>query len=80
MCLAVSNDYQLKINIKTPYLNAPIEEDVVIKQHEGFELLDENGKPFNCKLKKNWYDLKQSGRNWFWTLTKTGFVDYTKFC
>ena len=32
MCLAISNDYQLKqMGIKTAYLNAPIEEDVVIK-------------------------------------------------
>ena len=33
MCLAISNDYQLKqMDTKTAYLNAPIEEDVVIKQ------------------------------------------------
>ena len=39
MCLAICNDYQLKqMDIKTAYLNAPIEEDVVIKQPEGFEL------------------------------------------
>ena len=69
MSLAISNDYQLKqMDIKTAYLNAPIEEDVVIKQPEGFELLDENGKPFVCKLKKSLYGLKQSGRNWFLTL------------
>ena len=50
MCLAISNDYQLKQrDIKTAYLNAPIEEDVVIEQPEGFEILDENGKPFVCK-------------------------------
>ena len=41
MFLAISNDCQLKqMDIKTAYLNAPIEEDVVIKQPEGFELLD----------------------------------------
>ena len=69
MCLAVSNDYQLKqMNIKTAYINAPIEEDVVIKQPEGLEFLDENGKPFVCKLKKSLYGLKQSRRNCFLTL------------
>ena len=78
MSLAISNGYQLKqMDIKIAYLNAPIEEDVVIKQPEGFELLDENGKPFVCKLKKNLYGLKQSGRNWFFF---EGFLDYTKFC
>ena len=60
---------QLKqMDIKTAYLNAPIQEDVVIKQPEGFELLDENGRQFVCKLKKSLYGLKQSGRNWFLTL------------
>ena len=67
--MTISNDYQLKqMDIKTAYLNAPIEEDVVIKQPEGFGLLDENGKSFDCKLKKSLYGLKQSGRNWFLTL------------
>ena len=62
MSLAISNDFQLKqMDIKTAYLNAPIGEDVVIKQPEGFKLLDEDGKPFNCKLKKSLYGLKQSG-------------------
>ena len=43
MCLAISNDYQLEqMDIKTAYLTAPIEEDVVIKQPEGFNSLDEN--------------------------------------
>ena len=38
MCIAISNNYQLKqMDIKTAYLNAPIEEDVVIKQPEGFK-------------------------------------------
>ena len=33
------------MNIKTNYLNAPIEEDVVFKQPESFDLLDQ-GKDF----------------------------------
>ena len=42
MSLAKYNDYQLKqLDIKTAYLIAPIEEDIVFKQPEGFELLDE---------------------------------------
>ena len=69
MSLAISNDFQLKqMDIKTAYLSAPIEEDVVIKQPEGFEILDEKGKPFVCNLKKSLYGLKQSGINWFLTL------------
>ena len=39
MCLVVSNNYQFKkMDIKTAYLNAPIEEVVAIKQPEGFEI------------------------------------------
>ena len=50
MCLTISNNYQLKlIDIKTAHLKASIEEDVVIKQPEGFDFSDENGKPFVCK-------------------------------
>ena len=54
------------MNIKAAYLIAPIEE-VVIEQPEGFELLDKNGRPFVCELKKNLYGLKKSGRKWFLT-------------
>ena len=69
MCLAISNDYQLKqMGINTAYLSAAIEEDLVIKQPEVFELLDENGKPFVCNLKKSLYSWKQSGINWFLNL------------
>ena len=49
MRLANFKDYQLKqMEIKTADLNAPIEE-VVIKQPEGFELLDENSLFVNWK-------------------------------
>ena len=74
MCLPVSNGYQLKqMDKKTAYLNAPFEDVVVIKQPEGSEFLDENGKTFVCKLKKNLYVLKQSGRNCFFDFE--GFLD-----
>ena len=43
------------MDIKTAYLKAPIEEDVVTKQPEGIELLDGNAKPFVCKLKNRLY-------------------------
>ena len=53
MSVASSHNYQLKqMDLKTANLNAAIEEDVVIKQSEGVDLLDENGKPFVSNVKK----------------------------
>ena len=41
ICMANSINYQWKqMDVKTAYLNAPIEEDVVIKQPEGVELFE----------------------------------------
>ena len=48
-------------DIKTAYLNAPIQEDIYIEQPEGYQ----KGKQMVCKLKRSLYGLKQSGRNWF---------------
>ena len=55
------------MDIKTAYLNAPIAEELYKKQQEGFEQLDNTGKPLVCLMKKKFYGLKQSGRNWFLT-------------
>ena len=34
------------------YLNAPIAEEIYMKQPEGFEQLDNKGKPLVCLMKK----------------------------
>ena len=54
-----------QMDIKTAYLNAPIEENVYLLQTEGFEKFVPDGNPLVCKLNKSIYGLKQSGRNWF---------------
>ena len=51
--------------MKTAYLNAPIAEEIYMKQPEGFEQSDNKGKPLVCLMKKSLYGLKQSGRNWY---------------
>ena len=56
-----------QMDIKTAYLNAPIAEEVYMKQPEGFEQLDNKRKPLVCLLKKSFYALKQSGRNRYFT-------------
>ena len=53
-----------QMDIKTAYLNAPIDCKIYIKQPEGFEQVGENGETLVWKLKKSLYGLKQSGRNW----------------
>ena len=69
LSLAVRNRYQLRqLDIKTEYLNAKLDEEILMKQPEGFEKIDEEGKLLVCLLKKSLYGLKQSGRNWHRTL------------
>lgn len=61
--LAVQYDMQIsQMDVKTAYLNAPIDCEVHVEQPEGYA----QGKSSNLvwKLKKSLYGLKQSGRNW----------------
>ena len=53
-----------QMDVKTAYLNAPIDFEIYMKQPEGYEVTSENGDMLVCKLKKSLYGLKQSGRNW----------------
>jgi hypothetical protein len=78
--LAVAAQLQCEVyqmDIKTAYLNAGIEEDIYMRQPEGFEE-HSTGKQHVCHLKKSLYGLKQSGRNWYLTLsgylTSLGFT------
>ena len=69
LILALACRYNLElrhIDIKGAYLNSVLEEDVYMKQPEGFV---EPGKDHMvCKLKKGLYGLKQLGRVWHQTL------------
>ena len=53
-----------QMDVKTAYLNAPIDCDIYMEQPKGFEKGGTNGEKLVCKLKKSLYGLKQSGRNW----------------
>ena len=62
---AVQNDlivYQM--DVKTAYLNAPIDREIYVEQPEGFRKSGNSGETLVCKLKRSLYGLKQSGRNW----------------
>ena len=53
-----------QMDVKTAYLNAPIDCEIYIEQPEGFDTQSQNSEKLVCKLKKSLYGLKQSGRNW----------------
>lgn len=53
-----------QMDVKTAYLNAPIDCELYMEQPEGSERKDPNGEKLVCKLRKSLYGLKQSGRNW----------------
>ena len=63
--VAVQEDLLVhQMDVKTAFLNAPIDEDIYIEQPKGFEVYNSDGIPLVCKLNRSLYGLKQSGRNW----------------
>jgi hypothetical protein len=65
LALAAAEDWELEnMDVDTAFLNSPVDEDIYIKQPEGFEQFGPNGEELVCKLKKSLYGLKQAPRNW----------------
>ena len=52
-----------QLDVKTAYLNAPIDCEIYLEQAEGYEV-PRKDKKLVYKLNKSLYGLKQSGRNW----------------
>ena len=50
------------MDVKTAFLNGDLEEEIYLKQPEGF--IDQNHPNMVCKLRKSLYGLKQSARCW----------------
>ena len=60
-----------QMDVKTSYLNAPIDCEIFMEQAEGFETPSSNeNERLVYKLNKSLYGLKQSGRNWNMLLHK----------
>ena len=53
-----------QMDVKTAYLNAPIDCEIYLEQPEGFETPSNSDKRLVYRLNKSLYGLKQSGRNW----------------
>ena len=69
MKLAIENNMKIdQMDVKSAYLNAPIDKEIFVEQAKGFEKYDQNGQKLVYKLNKSLYGLKQSGRNWNQTL------------
>ena len=66
-----------QMDVKTTFLNGGLEEEVYMKQPEGFS--SREGEHLVCKLKKSIYDLKQASRQWDYkfhgVITSFGFIE-----
>eukprot|EP00752_Nemacystus_decipiens_P002765 g2583.t1 len=72
LCIAASKGLHVEhLDVKTAFLNAPVDEDVWVYQAPGFE--DNHpvtGKLQVLKLRKSLYGLRQSPRNWNHTFAR----------
>ena len=69
MLLAAQHDLIIhQMDVKSAYLNAPIDCEVYLEQANGYEISGKDGAKLVYKLNKSLYGLKQSGRNWNYLL------------
>jgi hypothetical protein len=59
-----------QMDVKTAFLNSPIDAEVYMEQPEGFEDPDHPADEWVCKLNRAIYGLKQAPRAWYFTLAK----------
>jgi hypothetical protein len=65
LALATYHDWEAEqLDVVTTCLEADIEEEIYMRQPEGYRHTDRNGEERVCLLKKSLYGLKQAPRNW----------------
>jgi hypothetical protein len=78
LALVAHFDLELhQMDVKTTFLNGDLEEEVYMKQPEGFS--SNSGEHLVCKLKRSIYGLKQASRQWYLkfheTISSFGFIE-----
>jgi hypothetical protein len=64
LCITATDDLELRqLDVKTAYLNGPLDEEIYMKAPDGFNF----SSPF-WRLRKGLYGLRQAGRQWYLTL------------
>ena len=64
LSIATTFDHEVEqLDVKTTFLHGDLEEEIYMKQPEGFVV--KGKKELVCKLKKSLYGLKQSPRMWY---------------
>ena len=54
-----------QMDVKTAYLNAPIDCEIYVEQQDGCKVTGRKGEKLVYELNKSLFGLKQSGRNWY---------------
>ena len=63
LSIAAHMDYEIwQMDVKTAFLNGSIEENIHMKQPEGF--IEKGKEHLVCKLNRSIYGLKQASRSW----------------
>ena len=64
LSLAATLDLEVeKMDVKTAFLHGDLEEEIYMKQLDGFHV--EGKEDYLCRLKKSLYGLKQASRQWY---------------
>ena len=65
LAIAALEDWELQnMDVNTAFLQSPVDEEIYVKQPQGFEELGPMGVMLVCRMLKSLYGLRQASRNW----------------